>query len=105
MLDHAKEAVAMAEGKTRQDLETNRMLNLALVRLLEIVGEAANRVPKEEQMKHPAIPWKDIAGMRNRIIHGYDRVDTDILWEILEKDLPPLVEALEKIVPPEDAEP
>ena len=55
--------------------------------------------------RHKAAVRKDIVGMRNRIIHGYDRVDTDILWEILEKDLPPLVEALEKIVPPEDAEP
>jgi uncharacterized protein with HEPN domain len=56
MLDHAREAVALAEGKTRQDLDDNRLLELALVRLLEIVGEAASRVPKEECAKYPEVP-------------------------------------------------
>jgi uncharacterized protein with HEPN domain len=75
MMDYAKEAVAMARGKTRTDLDRERQLNLSLVRLLEIVGEAAGRVPAEERARHPDIPWIEIVGLRNRLIHGYDSVD------------------------------
>ena len=96
MLDHAKEAVAMASGRTRGELDTDRQLNLSLVRLLEIVGEAAGRAPAEERVRHPEIPWPEIIGLRNRLIHGYDSVDFDILWQIVSADLPPLIAALEK---------
>ena len=75
MLDHAREAVTMAAGKTREDLQSDRMLNLALVRLLEVVGEAASRTPAEERAQYPEIPWGPIVGLRNRLIHGYDSVD------------------------------
>ena len=103
MLDHAREAVAMAVGKTRKDLDTDRKLNLALVRLLEVVGEAASRTPAEERAQYPQIPWAEIVGLRNRLIHGYDSVDFDILWQIITHDLPPLMAALEQIVPPDGA--
>jgi uncharacterized protein with HEPN domain len=79
MLDHAKEAVAMASGRTRRELDSDRQLNLPLVRLLEIIGEAAGHVPAEERIRHPDIPWPEIVGLRNRLIHGYDSVDFDIL--------------------------
>ena len=71
MLDHAREAVAIAQGKTRDDLHGDRILNLALVRLLEIVGEAASRTPLDERAQHGDIPWAQIVGLRNRLIHGY----------------------------------
>ena len=96
MLDHAQEAVDMARGKTRTELDRDRQLNLSLVRLLEIVGEAAGRVPGGERVRHPDIPWPDIVGLRNRLIHGYDSVDFDILWKIVSDDLPPLIAALKK---------
>ena len=96
MLDHAREAVAMANGRYRGELDTDRQLNLSLVRLLEIVGEAAGRVPAEERACHTDIPWPEIVGLRNRLIHGYDAVDFDILWRIVSDDLPPLIAALEK---------
>ena len=98
MLDHAREAIVLVQDKTRSDLDSDRVLNLALVRLLEIVGEAANRVSKEEQALYPRIPWPQIIGLRNRLIHGYDAVDNDILWQILVHDLPALVTALEAIL-------
>jgi uncharacterized protein with HEPN domain len=101
MLAHAKEAVTLLAGKTRQDLDTDRKLNLALVRLLEIVGEAATRVPQPERALYPDLPWAQMASLRNRLIHGYDEVDFDILWQIVTQDLPPLILALEKILPPE----
>jgi uncharacterized protein with HEPN domain len=98
MLEHAREAIMLTRGKTRADLDSDRVLNLALVRLLEIVGEAAGRVSEEECAQHLEIPWPQIVGLRNRLIHGYDAVDHDILWQIITGDLPPLVDALEAIL-------
>lgn len=98
MLDHAREAVAMAKGKTRADLDTDRKLNLSLVRLLEIVGEAAGRIPDEERARYPDIPWPEIVSLRNRLIHGYDSVDFDILWQIITNDLPFLIMQLDKVI-------
>jgi uncharacterized protein with HEPN domain len=80
----------------RNDLDTDRVLELALVRLLEIVGEAAARVPTDQRAAITQIPWTEIIGLRNRLIHGYDSVDLDILWEILRGDLPHLVDELER---------
>ena len=97
MLDHALEAVAMIKGKTRADLNKDRQLNLALVRLLEIIGEAAARIPKEEQARYADISWSEIISLRNRLIHGYDTVDFDILWQIVSQDLPKLIESLRKV--------
>ena len=88
----------MARGKTRPDLDGNRQLNLALTRLLEIIGEAASRMSEDERARYTVIPWPHIVGLRNRLIHGYDSVDFDILWQIVTQDLPPLIEALGKIV-------
>ena len=66
-----------------------------------MVGEAAARVTHGGQAKYPSIPWQQIVGMRNRLIHGYDQVDLDILWDTIEVDLPPLITELEKILEPE----
>jgi len=101
MLDHAQEALSMVSGKQRQDLTKNRILELALVRLIEIIGEAAGRVSSEGQNKYSSIPWTQIIGMRNRLVHGYDQVDLDVLWDTMEFDLPPLIAELEKILEPE----
>ena len=84
----------MIDGHVREDLPKDRQLNLALVRLVEIIGEAAARVTEETREKHPQIPWLDIVGMRNRIVHGYDEVDLDILWDVIELHLPRLIEQL-----------
>ena len=94
MLDHVVEAATIAQGKTRSDLDADRLLNLSVVRLLEIVGEAAGRVSQETKDAHPQVPWPEIVGLRNRLIHGYDAVDFDILWSIVRDDLPPLIAAL-----------
>lgn len=97
MRDHAREALQMVHGQTRADLDTDRKLNLALVRLLEIIGEAATRIPTEDREKYPSIPWQQLITLRHRLIHGYDQVDFDILWEIITHDLPPFLAQLEKI--------
>ena len=74
------------------------MLNLSLVRLIEIIGEAAARVSAETQAKHPEIRWPGIIGMRHRIAHGYDEINFDIVWEVATVDLPPLIATLEQIL-------
>ena len=98
MLDHAREAVEMSRTRSRADLDTERMLNLALVRLVEVIGEAASRIPEEFRCRYPVVPWRQTIGMRNRLIHGYDTVNFDILWTIIREDLPVLIEQLETIV-------
>ncbi len=98
MLEHAREAVALAKSRRRADLDSDRLLNLALVRLVEIVGEAAARVPKDNWPDYPQIPWAQIVSLRNRLIHGYDAVDFDILWQIVTRDLPELISSLEAIL-------
>jgi len=95
MLEHSREVIELVSGRTRQDLDADRVLSLALVRLLEIVGEAASGVAADARAKRPRIPWSEIVGLRNRLIHGYDSVDLDVIWHIVEQDLPALVRELE----------
>jgi uncharacterized protein with HEPN domain len=99
MRDHAQEVVEFVRGRSRRDLDTDRLLALAVVRLLEIIGEAAGRVPPEEQMRRPGVPWSAIVGLRNRLIHGYDDIDHDIVWQIVTSDLPGLVVELSRALP------
>jgi uncharacterized protein with HEPN domain len=96
-LDYAQKAVTLSRGK-KSDLDEDLTFNLALTRLIEIIGEAANRVPDEFQDAHPEIPWIEIVGMRNRLIHGYDEVDFDFLWNVVRDDLPSLIKQLNKIL-------
>ena len=98
MLDHAAEAVGMARGRSREDLDKDRQLSLSLTRLLEIVGEAATRVSPAARERLTSIPWPAIVGLRNRLIHGYDQVDFDILWDVIQIDLPPLIAELQKVI-------
>ncbi|HFD40160.1 MAG TPA: DUF86 domain-containing protein [Anaerolineae bacterium] len=98
MIDYGQEAIALTTGKQRADLETDHVLELALTRLLEMLGEAANRVSAETHQNYPRVPWRQIIGLRHRLVHGYDAVDLDILWDIIEQDLPPLLATLEAII-------
>lgn len=98
MLDHSREAVAMSVGRCRGDLDHDRTFELALSRLLEIVGEAAARVSIDARARTPEVRWSDIIGLRNRIVHGYREIDRNIVWSIVELDLPPLIRTLERIV-------
>lgn len=98
MLDSARQAVGFAEGQTRQDLEWNHMLALAIVRCIEIIGEAATKVAPETRARYPGIPWADITGMRNWLIHAYFDVNLDRIWDTVTDDLPPLIAELEAIL-------
>jgi uncharacterized protein with HEPN domain len=92
------EALQLATGRSRADLDSDRLFNLAMTRLLEIIGEAAARVSQSTRDGNPQIAWLQIVGLRNRLIHGYDQVDCDILWSIVELDLPRLVADLKNML-------
>jgi uncharacterized protein with HEPN domain len=96
MLDAAREAQAFAASRLRSDLDRDRQLVLALVKDVEIVGEAASRVSPETRMEWPDVPWQDIVAMRHRLIHGYFDIDLDIVWSTVTDDLPPLAAQLER---------
>jgi uncharacterized protein with HEPN domain len=103
MLDKAHEALSLVSGKTRQDYDRDSALRLALTHLIQVIGEAARRVSVQFRERHPQIPWEAIVGMRSKIVHDYMNVDEDIVWDSVAQELPPLIEELRKIVPPESA--
>ena len=94
MRDYAAEAIQLSQGRARSDLDSDRLYSLAMIRLVELIGEAASRISAGLQSQHPQIPWGPIIGARNRLIHGYDRVDLRIIWDTIEYDLPRLIETL-----------
>lgn len=98
MLDAANEALSFIQGKIRPDLDQERMLVLSLIRELEIIGEAASKISPETRSQTSTVPWQDITGMRNRLIHAYFDVDLDSVWSTVTKDLPVLKAELEKIL-------
>lgn len=98
MLDHATDAVRFGGDKNSQEIAGDRLLSLAIVRLLEIIGEAASRVSSETRATHPHIPWRETINLRNRLIHGYDTVDYEVVHQIIEDDLPPLIAQLTAIL-------
>jgi uncharacterized protein with HEPN domain len=98
MRDHAVEAVAATRSRSRTDLDTDRLFAFALIKLVEIIGEAANRVSMAMRDGQPRIPWNEIVATRNRLVHGYDQVDFDVLWHIVAMELPPLIQELETIL-------
>ena len=94
MLEYALKAMRFCENKSQDDLERDEVLQLAVVRAVELVGEAASRVSQKVRSQNPDIPWQDIIGTRNRLIHGYDRVDLGIVWDTIQDDLPSLIAIL-----------
>ena len=100
MLEASRKIRMFAEGHSRDDLEMDELRALGLVRLLEIIGEAATRVTDATKTHYPAIPWAQMIGMRNRLIHGYDVIDLDILWQTVTEDVPVLIKLLEGVIIP-----
>lgn len=98
MLDAVLEIIEFTQGKKRQDLDSDRKLKHALVRLLEIIGEVAGGMSQNLRDESPEIPWTEMIGMRNRLIHGYFDVDLDVVWQTVSEDIPSLKEYLEKLL-------
>lgn len=101
MLQAARDATAVTSGVTAGALRGDRTRLLALERSMELIGEAARRVSGGFREKHPEIPWREMIGLRNILAHEYGRIDHDKLYATAAKDLPALVAALEKLLPPE----
>ncbi|MFN8388201.1 MAG: DUF86 domain-containing protein [Anaerolineales bacterium] len=99
MLESAQAILEYLGGKTWDEFSKDALLQDAVVRRLEIIGEAAGRVSAETQKKYSYIPWMAMRGTRNRVIHGYDSVQLDIVWDITQDDLPGLIGELKKIIP------
>ena len=98
MLDAANEALSFVAKKSRTELDLDRALALALVKSIEIIGEAASRISRELRAESPDVPWTDLVAMRNRLIHAYFDVNLDIVWQTVTDELPPLVKLLEKLL-------
>jgi uncharacterized protein with HEPN domain len=98
MLDAAKQAIAFMAGRSKLSLDADAMLLLAVVKAIEIVGEAAAKITKERQADIPQIPWSQIISMRNRLTHAYFDIDTDVVWQTIVEDLPELIRELETVI-------
>jgi len=99
MLDMARKAVIKTQGLSREAYDADENLRLALIHLIQVIGEAARQVSRPFADTHPEIPWSDIIGMRHKVVHDYLGVDEDIVWQVVTQDLPTLVAALEPIAP------
>ena len=93
--------MSFARGRTRGELEDDRQLVLALVKAIEIVGEAATQVSEPARRRLPDMPWERIVGMRNRLVHAYFDINLDIVWRTVKEDLPELMALVEEALQPE----
>lgn len=98
MRDAAMEAVAFVQGKERSDLDSDRILTLALLKSIETVGEAAYKVSRNYRDAYAEIPWRSLIEMRNSLVHDYYDIDVDAVWATIQDDLPPLISALDRLV-------
>jgi uncharacterized protein with HEPN domain len=98
MLDYAQRAVIALDGRSREVLDTDAVLVGALERFVEVIGEAASRLSENTRETSPNVPWHEIIAMRNRLVHGYFAVDLDILWTVVNDDLPELIDALDRLI-------
>lgn len=98
MIDAAEAIRQFMSGRRRADLDSDRMLLFAVVRAIEVVGEAAGKGIEETRSDAPDIPWSAIVSVRNRLIHGYFDIDTEIVWKTVARELPDLLPRLQRLV-------
>jgi uncharacterized protein with HEPN domain len=99
MIEAAESAVQFVSGRARADLDTDRMLQFAVIRAIEIIGEAASKITAETRAAHSAIPWKAIVGMRNRLIHAYFDINSQMVWETVTVEIPAILDQLRALTP------
>ena len=102
MLEAATKIRAFTSGLTREAFRSDEITHLAIIRLIEVIGEAARQVSAEFRASHPDIPWRAIIGMRNELIHAYHHVNLDNVWQVATESVPELIAQLEPLIPPED---
>jgi uncharacterized protein with HEPN domain len=97
MIDAAEAIVGFIAGRKRGDLDSDRMLLFALVRAIEIIGEAASKVSAESRTTTPTVPWAQITAMRNRLVHAYFDIDHDVVWRTAIEEVPALLLQLRSV--------
>lgn len=105
MLESARQVLQFTRGSSFDDYSGNRMLQLAVERAIQIIGEAANRVSPDYRAAHPEIPWRRIIAQRNVLVHEYADIEDRLVWDLIQDHLPELVKQLEDLVPPPPQEP
>ncbi|MBC7262118.1 MAG: DUF86 domain-containing protein [Chloroflexi bacterium] len=98
MLDGAEKALAFVVGMEYEEFVQDVKTQFAVVRALEIVGEAAKKIPRDVKESYTEIPWREISGTRDKLIHDYIGVNLAVVWRTLQEDLPPLVERLRSLL-------
>ena len=101
ILESARAIRAYVAGMTRQQFLREKQVQDAVIRRLEIIGEAAGRTSSDFRDAHPEIQWSVIRGMRNQMIHGYDDINMDVVWDTVEQNIPLLIQIVESLAPPE----
>ncbi len=101
MLLAARDAWSFVERLDEVAFVASRLHQNAAIRSLEVIGEAAGKVSAATRVAHPEIPWREITGMRHRLIHGYGEIRLDLVWTVLRDHLGPLIAELERLVPGE----
>ncbi len=91
MVDAAEQGLTFVQGRNKTDLNDDLMLRMALTRAVEIVGEAAAQVSEAGRAEFPAVPWPQIIGMRNRLVHAYFDINQNVLWDTVQLALPALL--------------
>jgi len=98
ILSAAEKAIEFVTGMGPEDLEDDDRTEFAVIKALEIVGEAARRIPHSFRDSQPQIPWREMAAMRDKLVHDYFGVDLEVVWKTIHEDLPPLVAALQSLI-------
>ena len=96
----ARKIRGIAAGLSREEFQSDELRVLAIERLITILGEAAKQVSQEFRSRHPEIPWRQMAGMRDLVIHAYRTIDEDEVWKAISISIPTLIANLEPLVPP-----
>jgi len=102
ILEAAKLALRYVAGRTQEEFLQDTLCQDAVIRRLEIIGEAARRLSREARTALPELTWNAMIGMRNILIHEYDDVDLSVVWDTVQNDLPTLIKVIEPLVPPNE---
>jgi uncharacterized protein with HEPN domain len=105
ILQASQDALGWAEAMDFETFRADRRTNLAVVRALETIGEAARNIPASYRRRYPQVPWRDMMDMRNKLIHEYFGIDQEVLWRPVRQDLPPLCDAIRQMVAEMESQP